>query len=134
MLADGGAGEVHAVAFAIDTDEGKVRSAAAHIADQDMHAVAQLLLTLRKMIGDPGVERRGRLLNQGKVEEARLLRRGFNLGVELGQIAVILLAWPALSVAGRFATPVWRTRVRDLATVGLCSLGCFWLFQRAFVL
>ncbi len=59
---------------------------------------------------------------------------GFNLGVELGQIAVVLLAWPALALAARALRPVWRDAARDLATAGLCGLGCFWLVERAFSL
>lgn len=46
---------------------------------------------------------------------------GFNLGVELGQIGVVLLVWPALALAARFTTLVWQRRARDLATAGLCG-------------
>ena len=59
---------------------------------------------------------------------------GFNLGVELGQISIVLLVWPALALAARFTTPVWQRSARDLATAGLCGLGCFWLLERAFSL
>jgi HupE / UreJ protein len=57
---------------------------------------------------------------------------GFNLGVEIGQIGIVLLAWPALSLAGRLTAPRWKHWARDLATAGLCGLGCFWLLERAF--
>ena len=57
---------------------------------------------------------------------------GFNLGVEVGQIAVVLIAWPSLVLAARFAAPAWQRGLRDLATAGLCGLGCFWLIERAF--
>ncbi len=57
---------------------------------------------------------------------------GFNLGVELGQIAIVLLAWPTLALAARFIAPAWQRNSRDLATAGLCGLGCFWLLERAF--
>ena len=57
---------------------------------------------------------------------------GFNLGVEIGQIGIVLLAWPALALAGRVTAPRWQHGVRDLATAGLCGLGCFWLLERAF--
>lgn len=59
---------------------------------------------------------------------------GFNLGVELGQIAIVLLAWPTLALAARLASPAWQAVARDLATAGLCGLGCFWLVERAFSL
>lgn len=56
---------------------------------------------------------------------------GFNLGVELGQLAVVALAWPALRFAGRVVAPAGRLWARDLAVAGLCGLGCFWLVERA---
>lgn len=57
---------------------------------------------------------------------------GFNLGVEIGQIGIVLLAWPALALARRVTAPDLQIGVRDLATAGLCGLGCFWLLERAF--
>lgn len=57
---------------------------------------------------------------------------GFNLGVEIGQIAVVLVAWPTLVLATRLTAPAWQRFARDLATAGLCGLGCFWLIERAF--
>ncbi|MFO0691003.1 MAG: HupE/UreJ family protein [Myxococcota bacterium] len=59
---------------------------------------------------------------------------GFNLGVELGQLAVVALAWPALRLAARFAAPTAERLARDLAVAGLCGLGCFWLAERALAL
>ncbi|MBK7951723.1 MAG: HupE/UreJ family protein [Deltaproteobacteria bacterium] len=56
---------------------------------------------------------------------------GFNLGVELGQLAVVALAWPALLLAGRVVTGEGKRWTRDLAVAGLCGLGCFWLVERA---
>jgi len=51
---------------------------------------------------------------------------GFNVGVELGQIALLALAWPALR---------WALERRRAATVhwgsAFClSLGVFWLVSR----
>jgi hypothetical protein len=57
---------------------------------------------------------------------------GFNVGVELGQLAVVALAWPALSMAARLTPIGTRQWARDLALAGLCGLGCFWLYDRAF--
>ena len=59
---------------------------------------------------------------------------GFNLGVELGQIAIVLLVWPALALAARLVSPACQAIARDLATAGLCGLGCFWLVERTFSL
>lgn len=56
---------------------------------------------------------------------------GFNLGVEIGQIALVLAAWPALILASRIAKPEWQGWARDLATAGLCALGCYWMLERA---
>lgn len=73
------------------------------------------------------------ILLEMELPNARLVPAlaGFNLGVELGQIALVLAAWPALALAARIAQPVWRERARDLATAGLCGLGCYWMLERA---
>lgn len=57
---------------------------------------------------------------------------GFNLGVELGQIAIVLLTWPALLLARRAVSQTGQRWARDAAIAGLCGLGCFWLIERAF--
>jgi hypothetical protein len=51
----------------------------------------------------------------------------FNLGVELAQVAIVALVVPALSglARTRLHAPVTR-----LASVGILSLGLFWLYQR----
>ncbi len=57
---------------------------------------------------------------------------GFNLGVELGQLAAVAAAWPLLfwlsrsrdGRAGRLAT--------ELASAAICGLGIFWFVERAF--
>jgi len=56
---------------------------------------------------------------------------GFNLGVELGQLAVVVLVWPLFVALDRLAAPGARRWGRDLALAGLCGLGCFWLAERA---
>ncbi|MEZ4333265.1 MAG: HupE/UreJ family protein [Myxococcota bacterium] len=56
---------------------------------------------------------------------------GFNLGVELGQIAIVVLLWPALRLAARTFPAPTRRLAGDLATASLCGLGCFWLYSRA---
>jgi hypothetical protein len=54
---------------------------------------------------------------------------GFNAGVELGQIGVVLIAWPILvwihhRAAGRTAV--------EMASAGVLALGVFWFVTRAF--
>lgn len=52
---------------------------------------------------------------------------GFNLGVEVGQAAIILLCWPLLWLARRHLRPRWSTRAPSVA-IALC--GAIWLFVR----
>jgi hypothetical protein len=56
---------------------------------------------------------------------------GFNVGVELGQLAVVALIWPAL----RFALPrAGATMMRwtpELASAGICGVGLYWFVSRA---
>lgn len=55
---------------------------------------------------------------------------GFNLGVEMGQLAIVALAWPLLAWSARHA---WYGRA-VLGASGLILLaGAFWLAQRAFL-
>lgn len=56
---------------------------------------------------------------------------GFNLGVELGQLGIVLLVWPTLALAGRVTPPALRHRAGQLATAGLCGLGVYWLTMRS---
>lgn len=54
---------------------------------------------------------------------------GFNVGVELGQLAVVLLAWPVLRWVAR--DEARRVRVVQLASaVGACA-GVYWFVVRA---
>lgn len=57
---------------------------------------------------------------------------GFNLGVELGQIGIVLLVWPLLAIAARFATRKTGRLASELSAAGLCGLGLYWLAERAF--
>lgn len=71
------------------------------------------------------------ILNELALPPGRLVVAlgGFNVGVELGQLVVIALAWPLVRVAVRAG------RERLLVEVGssaLCALGVFWLVVRTF--
>lgn len=57
---------------------------------------------------------------------------GFNAGVEIGQLAVVALAWPALQTIARWSPHVWRPRVAEAGSAAICGLGLFWFLARAF--
>ena len=57
---------------------------------------------------------------------------GFNLGVEIGQIGVVLLAWPMLVLAERRLPATLHRIGLEVATAGLCGLGLYWLTERTF--
>jgi hydrogenase/urease accessory protein HupE len=60
----------------------------------------------------------------------------FNLGVELGQIAILLVAYPLLARIRKGSTPeASAIRQRLLVRIGsapILLLGCFWLVDRVF--
>src|SRR6185295_7577779 len=58
VIADGDALELEIAARVLDGDEGEVGGAAAHVADEDDVARAQLLAPAIAGGGEPGVERR----------------------------------------------------------------------------
>lgn len=57
---------------------------------------------------------------------------GFNVGVEVGQLAIVAGLWAIGTVVMRFFFPRmdWQG-VRDGASAGLCGLGLFWFIGRA---
>jgi hypothetical protein len=57
---------------------------------------------------------------------------GFNLGVEIGQIGVVLLLWPILRLAAHFSSNAATRFGSELAAAALCGLGVYWLIERAF--
>ena len=58
---------------------------------------------------------------------------GFNIGVELGQLAVVALLWWLVSWYGR-RNANWNYQSWfDTASAGLCGLGVFWFISRGFV-
>lgn len=56
---------------------------------------------------------------------------GFNLGVELGQLAIAAVCWPLLWWVNRTA---WSTRVRRIVSGLLLAFGLAWFVERAFAL
>jgi HupE / UreJ protein len=57
---------------------------------------------------------------------------GFNVGVELGQLAAVALAWPALVAIARASPQRWAPRVVEIGSAAVCGLGLFWFATRAF--
>ena len=55
----------------------------------------------------------------------------FNLGVEVGQLAIAAVAWPLLLWIGRRP---WATRARIVISCVLLAFGSFWLIDRVFAL
>jgi hypothetical protein len=51
----------------------------------------------------------------------------FNLGVELGQVAIVALLWPALRALQRAA---WRERVVRAASAVIVGFGLYWFVER----
>jgi hypothetical protein len=59
---------------------------------------------------------------------------GFNLGVEIGQIGLVLVLWPLILLVGRIAPVPLRRWGSELSAAALCGLGLYWLALRAFPL
>jgi len=74
------------------------------------------------------------VLVEAQLPPARLASAllGFNVGVELGQLAVVLLVWPLLRYLARHDHATVRTVVIEYASAAVCGLGLFWFVARAF--
>jgi ABC-type nickel/cobalt efflux system permease component RcnA len=57
---------------------------------------------------------------------------GFNLGVEIGQIGVVLLLWPLFGLGARFASNDSTRLASEISAAALCGLGFYWLVARVF--
>jgi hypothetical protein len=56
---------------------------------------------------------------------------GFNLGVELGQIAIVLILWPLIGAARRVVPIAFARLAAEISAAALCGLGIYWLVERA---
>ena len=56
---------------------------------------------------------------------------GFNVGIELGQIAVALTAALVMWVVRQLSGPIGLAKTTRLASYLSMALGSFWFFQRA---
>ncbi|MBI3200893.1 MAG: HupE/UreJ family protein [Myxococcales bacterium] len=72
-----------------------------------------------------------RVLSSMDLEPARLIRAliGFNLGVELAQLAAMMAVWPVLVALRR---RVSHPALVPVAASGALCLSCYWLVWRAF--
>jgi hypothetical protein len=56
---------------------------------------------------------------------------GFNLGVELGQLAVVILVWPLLSFLNHSLRAKRRTLLIQASSAIILAIGIFWFLTRA---
>jgi len=54
---------------------------------------------------------------------------GFNVGVELGQLAAVTVGWLVLTSLDRLATGA-RRRVAEVGSAAICGLGLYWFVVR----
>lgn len=57
---------------------------------------------------------------------------GFNLGVEVGQLAVVATLWPLLRGLARVGAGRLHRLSIELGSAALCGLGLFWFIERGF--
>ncbi len=56
---------------------------------------------------------------------------GFNVGVEIGQLAVVVLVWPLLRALARLGEGRPARLVAEVASAGICGLGVYWFLTRS---
>ena len=73
------------------------------------------------------------VLAEMELPRDRLLQAlvGFNVGVELGQLAVVLLLWPLLRGLARVREGRVERLVAEAGSAAICGLGLFWFLTRA---
>ena len=55
---------------------------------------------------------------------------GFNVGVELGQLAVVAVLWPALRALARAGDGRWYVRLAETGSAAILALGSYWVVIR----
>jgi HupE / UreJ protein len=91
-----------------------------------LRAGAAFVFGLAHGIGFAGV------LLDAHIEASRVVHAlfGFNLGVEIGQLAVVALVCPGLLLLGRRTTA--RLAVVEVGSAAVAALGLFWFVTRAY--
>ena len=57
---------------------------------------------------------------------------GFNVGVELGQLAIVVAVWPLLLAVFRLRGGRAGSLVAELGSAAVCGLGVFWFVSRTY--
>jgi hypothetical protein len=55
---------------------------------------------------------------------------GFNIGVELGQLLVVLLVWPLLRLLARTQEGIWYRWLAEIGSATIAGLGIYWVVLR----
>jgi hypothetical protein len=55
---------------------------------------------------------------------------GFNMGVELGQLAVVMVLWPSLRGLGRLGGGAPARILAEVGSAAICGLGVYWFLTR----
>jgi hypothetical protein len=73
------------------------------------------------------------VLNEAGLPADRVVHAlfGFNLGVEIGQLAVVAVVWPVLRLATRQRDQV-RLVIVELGSSAVLALGVFWFVSRTY--
>ncbi len=74
------------------------------------------------------------VLLEANLSTTRLVQAlfGFNIGVEIGQLAAVVLIWPLLYIVTRPGRERVRAAVIEFGSAAVCGLGLFWFVSRAF--
>ena len=72
------------------------------------------------------------VLLEARIDARRIAHAlfGFNVGVELGQLAIVALVWPVLILIGRRSA--LRLAVVEVGSAAVAALGLFWFVSRAY--
>jgi hypothetical protein len=57
---------------------------------------------------------------------------GFNLGVEIGQLAIVAVLWPVLAALARLRDGRWHRALLEVGSGVVCALGTYWWIARGF--
>ena len=57
---------------------------------------------------------------------------GFNLGVEIGQLAIVAALWPVLAALARLRDGRWHRALLEVGSGVVCALGTYWWIARGF--
>jgi hypothetical protein len=75
-----------------------------------------------------------RVLTDAGLPQERIIPAllGFNVGVEIGQIAIVAALWGVGLLAVRFLRAEQKLEALHMISAGLCAVGVFWFIERAY--